>query len=57
MRYNIIIYIKAIICAVEWKRLFSVLKNLQNHLFRGTLKFSIFLRNLCDQPILIFFTS
>ena len=31
-------------------------KNLQNRLYRGTLKYSIFLRNLCGHPILIFFS-
>ena len=30
---------------------------LQNRLHGGTLKYSIFLINLCGQPILIFFTS
>ena len=32
------------ICAVEWKRSFWV-----------TLKYSIFLRNLCGKPVLTFF--
>ena len=30
------------ICAIEWKRLFSALKILKNRLYRGTLQYSIF---------------
>ena len=40
------------ICAVEWKRLFSALK-----IFKIALQYSIFLRNLCGKPILIFFSQ
>ena len=40
------------ICTVKWKHSFCALKIFQNQLYRGTLKYSILLRNLCVQPIL-----
>ena len=30
---------------------------IQNRLYKGTLKCSIFLRNVCGQPVLLFFSS
>ena len=41
---------------MRWMEEFiSCSKNLQNRLYSGTLKHSIFLRKLCGKPILIFF--
>ena len=45
------------ICCVEWKRLFSALKNLQNRLYRGMFQNPIFLRNLYGETILIFISQ
>ena len=45
------------IFAVEWKCSFCALKSFNNRLYKGTLKYSIFIRNLCGQPILIFFSQ
>ena len=38
------------ICAVEWNHLFCDLQS-----FKISFIYSIFLRNLCGQPVLIFF--
>ena len=45
------------ICVVEWKRSFCALKPLQIR-FIGVKyhEYSIFMSNLCGQPILIFFS-
>ena len=38
------------VCTIEWKRSLCS-KTLQNRLYEGTLKYKIFLSNVCGQPI------